>query len=133
MQGCIGDCYFMGSIIVLCEKPNFLKSLFLNEYNKEGIYAIWLCESGAWKIITIDDFFPCLNANSGACYARSRNNELWVMLIEKAYAKAYKNYKNIILGFAGDALKDLTGAPSEYIDLGDQKKVSEIIQKLKFL
>ena len=43
------------------------------------------------------------------------------MLLEKAYAKAYLGYKNIILGFAGDALKDLTGAPSEYIDLENEE------------
>jgi len=41
------------------------------------------------------------------------------MLIEKAYAKIYGNYSNIEVGYSADALKDLTGAPSEYIDLKD--------------
>lgn len=120
IQGSLGDCYLMGSLIVLSENPQNIKKLFINDYNEFGLYGIWICESGAWRLIILDHFIPC-GENSGPCYARTKHNELWVMLLEKAYAKTYKGYKKIILGFAGDALKDLTGAPSEYIDLEDEK------------
>lgn len=106
----------MGSLIALSENPYNIKKLFINtDYNNKGLYGVWLCESGNWKLILLDHYIPCFN--NRPCYARSKNNELWVMLLEKAYAKAYLGYKNIVLGFSGDALKDLTGAPSEYIDL----------------
>lgn len=124
IQGSLGDCYLMGSLIVLSENPQNIKKLFINDYNKHGIYGIWLCESGNWRLILIDHSIPCYE-NSGPCYARTKNNELWVMLLEKAYAKTYLGYQKIILGFAGDALKDLTGAPSEYIDLKEEKKAWE--------
>ena len=40
------------------------------------------------------------------------------MMLEKAYAKIYGGYWNIGTGgFAEDALKDLTGAPTEYMKL----------------
>ena len=40
------------------------------------------------------------------------------MLIEKAFAKEYgRSYRRIEVGYSLDALKDLTGAPAEYIDL----------------
>ena len=122
VQGTLGDCYLMGSLIVLSENPQTIKCLFKNELNQRGLYGIWLCESGAWRLLILDHTIPCSGPNSGPCYARARNNELWVMLLEKAYAKAYLGYKNIVLGFAGDALKDLTGAPSEYIDLENEEK-----------
>jgi len=122
VQGSLGDCYLMGSLIVLSENPQTIKPLFKNGLNKFGLYGIWVCESGAWRLLILDHSIPCSSASSGPCYARAKNNELWVMLIEKAYAKAYLGYKNIILGFAGDALKDLTGAPSEYIDLENEER-----------
>ena len=48
------------------------------------------------------------------------SNDIGVMLLEKAFAKQYgRNYRRIEVGFSLDALKDLTGAPAEYIDLKD--------------
>jgi len=39
---------------------------------------------------------------------------LWVLFLEKAYAKLYQAYDKIEAGLAGNALRDLTGAPYEY-------------------
>ena len=127
IQGTLGDCYLMGSLIVLSENPQNIKKLFVNnDFNEFGLYGIWICESGSWRLLMLDSNIPCSNSNT-PCYARAKNNELWVMLLEKAYAKAYLGYKNIILGFSGDALKDLTGAPSEYIDLKEDKKAWDMM------
>jgi hypothetical protein len=41
------------------------------------------------------------------------------MFLEKAYAKLYGGYKSLDLGHSSIALGDLTGAPTEYIDLDD--------------
>jgi len=41
-----------------------------------------------------------------------------VVLLEKAYAKSYSCYANIESGVPGQALRDLTGAPYEYL-IGD--------------
>jgi calpain-15 len=38
------------------------------------------------------------------------------MLMEKAYAKAFGSYNVIAAGWPKDALRDLTGAPSEEFD-----------------
>jgi hypothetical protein len=49
--------------------------------------------------------------------------ELWVSLVEKAYAKAHRSYCNINGGFPICALRDLTGAPyKEYNDLLNNKE-----------
>jgi len=45
------------------------------------------------------------------------------MLLEKAYAKMYGGWSNIHLGFSCDALRDLSGAPTEYIDIQNEEEV----------
>ena len=68
-------------------------------------------------MITVDDMFPCYNFDSGAAFSKANGPELWVMLLEKAYAKIYGNYEKITNGMSGKAIHDLTGAPYENMDI----------------
>lgn len=40
--------------------------------------------------------------------------ELWVLLLEKAYAKINGCYANVEAGLTGNAIRDLTGAPYDF-------------------
>ena len=64
--------------------------------------------------MVIDDYFPCESATSGPAFSRGHGPELWVLLLEKAYAKIYGTYDRIEAGLTGDAIRDLTGAPYEW-------------------
>lgn len=44
-------------------------------------------------------------------FSSSVDGGLWVILLEKAWAKIYKSYKKIEAGFTIEVLHDLTGAP----------------------
>jgi calpain-15 len=46
-------------------------------------------------------------------FSHGSNEELWVLLLEKAYAKAYGCYEHIIGGVSYEAIKDLSGAPGQ--------------------
>ena len=46
-------------------------------------------------------------------FAKPVNNAIWVMIIEKAWAKLYKSYQALSGGRVDEALKCLTGAPTE--------------------
>ena len=56
-------------------------------------------------------------AGKKPAFSDSVNNELWVILLEKAWAKLYKSYKHIESGFPEEVLHDLTGAPVKRIYL----------------
>ena len=70
------------------------------------------------KQVIIDDFIPCKNGEP--VFSRCNGRELWVMLVEKAWAKLHKCYFNIVEGKAPMTLRDLTGAPSSEISISDE-------------
>jgi len=47
--------------------------------------------------MVIDDCIPCYE-KGGPAFTQSKTNELWVLLLEKAYAKIHGSYDNIIAG-----------------------------------
>ena len=75
---------------------------------------MWLNLFGEWQHVVIDDFIPV--KNKAPSYSRANGDELWVLLLEKAYAKAYGSYEIIEGGNPAIALRDLTGAPYENLD-----------------
>ena len=71
-------------------------------------------------MVVVDDFIPCLTGktkSSVPAFTKSKPNELWVILLEKAYAKIYGSYEKINNGITGTIIHDLTGAPYENFDV----------------
>ncbi|EAR82758.2 calpain family cysteine protease (macronuclear) [Tetrahymena thermophila SB210] len=129
-QGRLGDCYLISSIIAIAEYPEFCARLFVSKQkNDKCVYGIWLCESGEWKQIVIDDYLVCQQNSYSPSFALSIRNGIWVQLLEKAYAKCYGGYGNIEVGYSFDSLRDLTGSPTEYIDI--KKNYGEAFDLIK--
>jgi len=63
-------------------------------------------------MVTVDDYFPCYPM-AGPMFSKAHGNELWVLLLEKAYAKLHGCYYLLRGGFANEGLIDLTGCPSQ--------------------
>ena len=104
----------------MAEFPERVKRIFVNtETNEAGVYAIKLCINGEFKEIIVDDLFPCVANAAGngyvTAFSKSRGGqEIWVQLLEKAWAKANLNYESTISGLPSDAYRCLTGAPVEF-------------------
>ena len=98
------------------------QNLFANgsrKLNGNGKYEIGMYNFGMLEKIVVDDFFPC-RPNGGPLYARGHDNELWVLLLEKAYAKLCGSYAALKSGWAYEAMIDLLGAPFTSIRFEDE-------------
>lgn len=114
-QGFLGNCWFLCAVACLAERPAMVKRLFITkEYNNEGIYKLRICKNGEWVEVTVDDYFPCYY-NAGPMFAHSNGDELWVLLLEKAYAKLHGNYIALKSGFSYHGMIDLSGCPTEHV------------------
>ena len=93
-------------------RPDLLLNIFVTQYiNEPGIYGITFYLHGVQKIIFIDDYFPVLN--NQPAFSKARNNAIWVMILEKAWAKVSGSYSNTKGGYMTEALNILTGASTE--------------------
>ena len=111
-QGALGDCWFMSALASLAERPSLVDRLFITKhYSAEGIYRVKLCKNGEWVFVTLDDYFPCY-VDGGPIFSRANGTELWVLLLEKAYAKLHGSYMALRSGFANEGMQDLTGCPT---------------------
>jgi calpain-15 len=118
--GVLGDEWFLSAAALLAERPALIERLFLTkEMNTAGIYKLRLCKNGEWVTVTVDDFIPCY-PDGEPIFAKCHGNELWVMLLEKAYAKLHGNYYLLKGGFVHEALLDLTGCPCVSYDIEDE-------------
>ena len=75
-------------------------------------------KSGVWNELTIDDYMPC-SLEGPPLFTRAHGNELWVMLLEKAYAKLHGSFENLKEGHPNEALQDFTGFPTVLYDFND--------------
>ena len=98
-QGLLGNCYFLASLSALAEVPRRIRNIFLSKsVTQSGCYAVRLYVNGEPQDIVIDDYFPFDESPEQDVWAFSRDTmerELWVQILEKAYAKVFGSYEAI--------------------------------------
>lgn len=133
-QGYLGDCYFLAAIASVARAdPNALKKLITDNgdgtYNvKLYVYNNFLSFSRSPKIIKVKPEFP-LKADGTPAYANSGDKELWVMLLEKAYAQYEGSYEDIHGGRVDKAMGVLTGTNATVYNVSSYSE-KEILQKI---
>lgn len=123
-QGALGDCYFMAALSSIAQQhPDVIWNAI--EDNGDGTYTVTFHQDGKPVQVTVDSDFPVREDSNGnatdiLAYARtgSRADELWPMIMEKAYAQLDGNsYARIEGGWPGDAVELITGKPVQRLDL----------------
>lgn len=135
VEGKLGDGYFVSALACLAEKPELVHKLIeTQEYSDDGLYKVKICKDGNWVHVALDDYFPCSAQSGGmAIFSRSSANDLWVLLLEKAYAKLHLNYYTLKGGFVSEALQDLTGAPTKKLNLNSEGAQADLQSGKLFL
>lgn len=103
--------------------------------NKAGCYAVHMTVDGEDLVVVVDDWFPFYMNKDGVekfCFARNKSNiekaqhvgresgddkemvgEIWVQLLEKAWAKVCGSYEAAEMGTSAEALNNIDGTPCQ--------------------
>lgn len=114
-QGALGDCWLLAAFATLCERKAFIQNCFVTRcYNPRGKYVIRLFDQSKKKFfnVTIDDYIPC-DAHNRPLFTQFNGQEMWPLLLEKAYAKSKGSYAAIEGGRPLNAMIELTGYQGE--------------------
>lgn len=131
-QGKLGDCWLISAMSTLVTRdellvggrrgmeydPNMIvdkdiASILSNgvyppifhRYRSKGLYVIRIFKNFRWIYVLIDDRIPVSTKNRkpvfGSC---TSGHEMWVSLVEKAYAKLHGCYGNLQSGYVDEGI-----------------------------
>eukprot|EP01084_Bolivina_argentea_P252402 423645_1 len=114
VQGALGDCWLMAALAALAEFPGAIENCFWSfEYSTRGKYYLKLYDARIDKrkkqLIVIDDFIPCFRDDNQPIFSQPKGSEMWVLLLEKAFAKFCGGYSELKGGHAMWAMQAITG------------------------
>lgn len=113
-QGGLGDCYFLAVLSSLAEVPERIADMFVTkDLNAAGIYMVKFYINGIQHPVIVDDHLPCSGRSGKPAFATSQDAELWVSILEKAWAKLHGSYARTEGGLPCFAANHLVGVPSE--------------------
>ncbi|KAG9093462.1 hypothetical protein FRC07_011459, partial [Ceratobasidium sp. 392] len=146
-QGVLGDCWFLSALATVSTIKDLIEKICVARDEQVGVYGFVFYRDCGWVEVVVDDLLfvsipkyeelaqpqkniyhhdkEKFNANArkgskSLYFARSgTENETWVPLLEKAYAKLHGDYAAIDGGHASDAIEDLTGGVSTVFHVHD--------------
>lgn len=121
--GHLPDTWLVTALASLCECPQLIRDLFPTEYitnssSAHPIHMVYLYRDYEKVAVLVDGYFPCY-LHGGPCYTHTISDSIWVLLVEKAFAKMLGGYGSLAQGNPNEALMDLTGVPAQSIRLDD--------------
>jgi len=111
-QGAVGDCWLIAAFACLAEFPGAIQKVFVTrEWNTRRKYQVRLYDGfhQRWETVTIDDRIPVEKGTNKAAFSKPNGNEMWVILLEKAFAKFCGSYANLDGGHTVWAWQAMTG------------------------
>eukprot|EP01063_Lacrimia_lanifica_P035587 TRINITY_DN6835_c0_g1_i1.p1 TRINITY_DN6835_c0_g1~~TRINITY_DN6835_c0_g1_i1.p1 ORF type:complete len:585 (+),score=106.15 TRINITY_DN6835_c0_g1_i1:1011-2765(+) len=107
--------HLANTVSALASRRHLLVNLFVScEHADVGMYTMQFHKDACmgvpgWYPVTIDNLVPCGRARTPAFGATDDANEMWPVLLEKAYAKFLGSYALLHYGDAARTLHHMTG------------------------
>uniref|UniRef100_A0A7S0FDJ7 Calpain catalytic domain-containing protein n=1 Tax=Pyrodinium bahamense TaxID=73915 RepID=A0A7S0FDJ7_9DINO len=121
-QGALGDCWLLSAMACCAMHKQVLKKVFVyDNAHQKGLYIIRLYHNGVFHDVAVDDTLPTQYGRPAFAKSKTSQEELWVPLLEKAYAKLHGSYDAIEGGHVSEGLVDLTGGIGDAVRLNDAK------------
>lgn len=118
---------FLSAINLLMRNPSLLSRLFETEHvNEAGIYGVWLCDYGIWRLVTVDDKVPTFQSNYLLNEFHCKEKCIFHMILAKALAKFHKGYEKLANMNIISILNYLTGSQSEQKNLCELQAIDDI-------
>ncbi|XP_030759700.1 calpain-9-like isoform X2 [Sitophilus oryzae] len=126
-SGELGDQWLLAAVASLVLTPKFLDRVvppdqgFDPAHNYCGAFRFRFWHFGEWREIVVDDKLPTHKGRLVYLHC-SNSTQFWAALLEKAYAKFYGSYENLLSGSTTRALQDLTGGIVQSFGLTHQDR-----------
>ena len=95
------------------------------------MYEIKFYVNGVLTSVFVDDYFPVIKGTNKLAFAHSDEDEMWVPLLEKAWAKLHGSYAATEEGIPAFAATHLTGVPTTTYYHSQQKDLDDFWELLK--
>jgi hypothetical protein len=101
-----GDLYFLPTVAAIARQPNRIRTVFhlTPSLHKLAIYRLLVKERGVIRELVIDDYVPVFADTGRPVFCKANGREVWVMLMEKAWAKLKGSYGAILTGCPHEVL-----------------------------
>jgi hypothetical protein len=133
-QGAVGDCWLVAAMACASEFPDMVRHMFLTkEYNPRGIYKVRIFDplEKKWVVVIVDDRIPCPKGTKKPRFMKPNGNELWAIILEKAYAKFCGSYARLEGGFVLWGWLSMTGDNVFQMSLDAKKWLREDMVAIK--
>ena len=135
-QGYIGDCYFISCVNALAHIPQLLYFIMgltdknVQNENPQNLYVNFFID-GNWKKIKVEDSFPCFMENNELVGAQPDENELFMMILEKAWAKINGGYDQIEGGYPENIFELFLGSKCYSFPFNGINDINVLYKKVK--
>ncbi|GMH77728.1 hypothetical protein TrST_g7574 [Triparma strigata] len=133
--GSISNKWFLSALAMVSSNMSYIQNLFVHTgQESHGRYCVRFFKEGTWVNAVIDDQFAFNKLHQPLFCQGADKNEIWAMMVEKAYAKIHGGYEHISKphGDIEYALKDLTGGNAVAVDTTKDPKFMEKVAQGKF-
>ena len=88
---------FVAAVNLVAQEPERLSACFVTkQYSASALYKVRFFVSGRWQIVEVDDWVLCDGETGMPALSRSfADNEIWMYLLEKAYATLCGSYQQL--------------------------------------